>query len=329
MTGTRAEKGHTIVVGKLASSPTAFLRPALQYRSARAAISAFLRAAGSLPGDRVLCPAYVGWSPREGSGVLDPLKSLGLEPRFYRMRSDLSVDLDDLGDRLERDHPRGVIVIHYFGRVDPCYVEMVRLIKAAGAWCLEDEAHALFTDLVSGACGRLGDAAVLSLHKVLPVSDGGALLLNPSSSIEATGLDGPSVSSSILWDHDLQQIAATRQRNSAQLAALIAPLAGQIDPLWTDLPEDTVLQTYPVILRTANRDQVYEEMNALGQGVVSLYHTLVSGISETDHPESHALSRSILNLPIHQDVDGTQLAVMVRQLARVVGRQSGSRIRIE
>jgi dTDP-4-amino-4,6-dideoxygalactose transaminase len=306
------------VVPKLASDATAYRRRALQCESGREAIATFARAAGVTPGDTVLCPAYVGWSPREGSGVLDPLTSLGLTVRFYRMNADLSVDLGDLASCLNDGRPAGVIIIHFFGHVDPSYSEVVRLIRNAGAWCLEDEAHALFTDLVVGASGRLGDASVLSLHKMLPVHGGGALLINPASNLDLENLDAPGVSATMLWDHDLAAIAEQRRRNTADIAEMLIPLAGRVDPLWSAAGNGEILQTYPVIVRDANRDYVYKMMNARGYGVVSLYHTLVDGIQPAEYPLSHALSRSILNLPIHQDLRTQHLADLIAHLTSVL-----------
>ena len=305
-------------VPKLASDATVFRRRALQCGSGREAIATFARAAGVKPGDTVLCPAYVGRSPHEGSGVLDPLTSLGLTVRFYRMNADLSVDLGDLASRLKDGRPSGVIIIHFFGHVDPNYPEVVRLVRHAGAWCLEDEAHALFTDLVAGVSGRLGDASVLSLHKMLPVHGGGALLINPASNLDLEKLDAPDVSAAMLWDHDLAGIAAQRRSNTKDLAEMLNSLAGRVDSLWSEARNGEVLQTYPVILRNLNRDDVYELMNASGYGVVSLYHTLVDGIRPGDYPVSHLLSRSILNLPVHQDLRTEHLAALIQHLTRVI-----------
>ena len=52
-----------------------------------------------------------------------------------------------------------------------------------------------------------------------------------------------------------------------------------------------------MIVREANRDELYERMNAAGFGVVSLYHTLIEQIPRDEFPESFELSRTILNLP--------------------------------
>jgi dTDP-4-amino-4,6-dideoxygalactose transaminase len=192
------------------------------------------------------------------------------------------------------------------------------MLHASGAWVLEDCAHALFTDLVRGAVGRLGDASVLSLHKLLP-APGGVLITNSSERWTPGDLDAPEVLPRFLWDFDLCAIAAKRKNNTVALTELLGPLAGAADPLWPCLGDDDVLQTYPVLLRKANRNHVYEQMNARGYGVVSLYHTLVGGIGASNYPVSHALSRSILNLPVHQDLNASQLADLIAELTAVLG----------
>lgn len=305
-------------VPKLASDGSRFWRRALLYDSGRLAIKAFVQAAGTKPGDTVLCPAYVGWSPREGAGVVDPLRALGILVDFYRVGRDLAPDLDHLELRLKGSKVAGGLFIHFFGHIQPNYADAVRLMHKWGAWVLEDCAHALFTDLVTGVTGRLGDASVLSLHKLLPVSSGGALLLNSSERWARAEFDAPEVPQTSLWGFDLPAIAAKRRCNTAALAELLGPLAGRADPLWPQLRDEDIMQTYPVLLPRANRDRVYEQMNARGYGVVSLYHTLVTGISPEDYPLSHALSTSILNLPVHQDLQPAQLADLVAHLGTVL-----------
>lgn len=306
-------------VSKLAIDGKAFRRRAIACASGRDAIATFARRAGASRGDLVLCPAYVGWSPREGSGVLDPLVSLGLEVGFYRVGADLRIDVADLSSQLKARPTTGVILIHFFGHVDPNYLEIVRIIRESSAWCLEDEAHALLTDLVSGTCGRLGDASVLSLHKMLPISAGGALLVNQGARLSLEDFYEMREGTLALWEYDLARIANQRLQNAADISAMLAPLRGRVDPLWPQFGQNgEVPQTYPVVLRNANRDAVYRIMNADGYGVVTLYHTLVEGIDPSRYPLSHQLSRTILNLPIHQDLRSEQLIRLVAHLVDVL-----------
>ena len=299
-------------IPKIGQDRGAFERPMLLFASAREAFRQFL-ATALRPDQRVLLPAYVGWSAREGSGVFDPVAAVGLPFAFYRVDAALHIDLAHLEQELARG--AGVLVlIHYFGHVDPGYARAVELARTHGALIVEDEAHAMFTDLFGGTCGRLGDVCLFSLHKLLPVPTGGALMVNPSGRHLVEGIAGdPSIPSP--WSFDLLALVEARRRHAALLVELLRPLAGRADPLWT-LDPDEVPQTFPVTIRGTSRDRLYERMNAAGFGVVSLYHTMIDAISPQEFPVSHQLARTVMNLPVHQEASPAALRAMVDELAR-------------
>lgn len=302
-------------IPKSARSTEGYRRSIIAFASARAAFRALLERT-CVPGQRrVLLPAYIGWSPREGSGVFDPVRELDLPFSFYRMDASLRVDLADLDATLRREPVGMVVLIHYFGYRDPGADEVRRLAQAHGALLLEDEAHAMLTDLVGGTAGRRGAACIYSLHKLLPVATGGALVINPgapASLAEGWTADGTIGSP---WDFDLAGLATRRRQNAELLERLLLPLAGRVDLLWSR-SEGDVPQTLPVRIGTVSRDALYERMNNVGFGVVSLYHTLVDVISREAFPESHRLSRTILNLPVHQEADEESLIRLVAELDR-------------
>lgn len=307
-------------IAKRASDPDKYRRTSFSFENARSALKAFLASVSVQPEDLVLLPAYVGWSPREGSGVLDPIRSLGLRYAFYRLDQRLRIDVGHLRQLMDELPVTVLLVIHYFGYRDPGYPEAVALARQHDAVVMEDEAHSMLTDLIGGTTGRLGDAAIYSLHKILPVPDGGMLVLNaggnrlePQIAAARSAFD--------LWQFDLAEIAERRRRNAFRLTELLGPLAGTIDPLWGDPADDEVPQTYPVIVRTGSRDRLYDEMNQAGVGVVSLYHTLVKGIP-AEFEASHQLSRRMLNLPVHQEVDPEALPGVVQTLASLTERSS-------
>lgn len=305
---------------KLASNPDNFVRPALHFQSARDAFAAYLRSRQVGSEDTVLLPAYIGWSSREGSGVFDPVLSVGCRYTFYRMTADLRIDLDHVAFQLRAARPKVAVIIHYFGYPDPGLADFIQLAREHEAQVLEDEAHALLTDWVGGLTGRWGDAAIISLHKLLPVRDGGLLLLNRSSrslmdQIQPVSDAEPRYR---LVDYDFAAIAAARRRNAAALTKLLAPLEGQVDPLFPSLPAGVAPQTLPVVIKRASRDELYFRLNAAGFGVVSLYHTLIDAISPADFPESHWLAKRIMNLPTHQDLDSELLPSLIAQLSRLL-----------
>ncbi|MEP6618913.1 MAG: DegT/DnrJ/EryC1/StrS family aminotransferase [bacterium] len=263
----------------------------------------------------VLLPAYIGWSAREGSGVFDPVRASGLPYRFYRMTRDLRIDVDSVVAMLTGD-VRVLVLIHYFGWPDPAASYLAHEARRRGVHVLEDEAHALLTDVIGGAAGRSGDAAIYSLHKMLPVTSGGMLVWNDGNDLGATG-EGSSTDVSLDTRFDLAALAGRRIGNDAHVRHLLQPLAGRVDPLWPTTPAGVVPQSFPVLLRHADRTQVYHAMNARGFGVVSLYHTMIREITLAEFPDSHWLAQRIMNLPIHPSVSDSGMRQLVDELDRL------------
>lgn len=305
-------------ITKVAQCLETCYRPSRSFESARNGFKAFLRAVCREPGDRVLLPAYVGWSAREGSGVFDPVRELGLAHGFYQVDGRLHIDLGHLEERLREGGVKVVTLIHYFGYVDPGYVEAVNLARRYGAWIMEDEAHAMLTDLIGGASGRLGDACIFSLHKMLPLPKGGLLVANPDRAVLLEGIDSEDPGLPSPWEFDLFEISRRRRENARLWTELLRPLEGEVDPLWGNPSPGEVPQTYPVLVRNVSRDALYERMNGVGFGAVSLYHTMIDSLRADEYPASHELSRRIFNLPVHQDAAPEAIRAMADRLAREV-----------
>jgi dTDP-4-amino-4,6-dideoxygalactose transaminase len=289
-----------------------FVRHMEYFPNARTAFTAYLRSLDFSHGEAVLLPAFIGWSAQEGSGVFDPIAQLGLNHGFYAMDEHLNIDLDSLERAFTERTVRLFVIIHYFGYVDPHYRQAVAIARRHGALVLEDEAHALYTDLVCGLAGRLGDAAIFSLHKMLPVSGGGLLCLNgnPSGAGPTSGEKPPYA----VMDYDLYSIAQRRVENAVALEAQLREYPDDVIPLRPAPRAGEVPQTFPVVIRRVRRDRLYEVMNAAGWGVVTLYHTLIEQISREEFPRSFQLSGRILNLPVHQEAQPDDMGPMVQCL---------------
>jgi len=82
------------------------------------------------------------------------------------------------------------------------------------------------------------------------------------------------------------------------------------------LGDGIIPQTYPIKIKVGNRDKIYELMNQSGYGVVSLYHTLIEPLRNSEHSDALSLSKQILNLPVHQDVNSNEYENMVELLAK-------------
>lgn len=125
---------------------------------------------GLTPGDEVLIPSY------NCGAEVDPVVQSGLKVSLYRIKSDLSIDFEDLKGRISRN-TKAIVVIHYFGF--PQDIDAVkRLCEKTGIYLIEDCSHALFSTYQKRRLGSFGDIAFFSLKKLLPLQDGGVLMIN-------------------------------------------------------------------------------------------------------------------------------------------------------
>ncbi len=267
----------------------------------------------------ILLPAYIGHSPLEGSGILDPLTELGIPYSFYRVDERLGIDLSSLESELGRGPVFAVLAIHYFGALQDELAEAKRLCEHAGALLIEDGCHCI--DLPGRGIGDVGDYALFSIHKVLPCDDGGILQRNPDA--PDPGPLPPHARASALptrlWrDAAFDSIAARRIDNYRRLSVALQEVDGVV-PFWNTLGEGTAPLNFPVLIESVDRFEVYKRMRASGVGVVALYHTLVDAIDPEVFPTSHDISRKILNLPIHQDVEGDEMTSISGALKSALG----------
>lgn len=116
--------------------------------------------------DVVLLPAYLC---RE---VLKPF--LGrCQVMFYEVQPDLSVDPEQIRCQLIKFPVKLVVLINYFGFLQPHRRSIHNICSQHGALLLEDCAHSLLTR----GSGENGDLFVFSFRKHLPVPDGGGLAM--------------------------------------------------------------------------------------------------------------------------------------------------------
>ncbi len=299
-------------VTKLASAPSTYRRPALFYNSAREGFQDFLQAYCTTPEHGVLLPAFVGWSPREGSGVYDPVRNLSLRSAFYDLHGDLTVDVEKLEELASAGDYSVLVVIHYYGRTEPRIGAIRALAERHGLVLVEDLAHGLYTAMRGGPAGGHGDLNLFSLHKMLPIPDGGLVTYRNVRIAGKQHSTRPELAAELL-SYDLASIAERRRQNYLGLTArlLALPQHGEsFRLLWPRLSASDVPQTLPLFIVGPGRDELYIRMNADGVGVVSLYHTLVEEVRET-HPRMVALSKHITNLPCHQDLADKDLDVVV------------------
>lgn len=135
--------------------------------NARTALAQALKHAGIGDGDSVLLPAY------HCPAMVSPLVWLGVEPLFYPLRPDTTVDVEELA-RCLRPNCRAVVAVHYFGFIQDLG-PLRRFCDERGLVLIEDCAHAFFGSFEGRPVGCQGDYAIASLMKFLPIHEGGCL----------------------------------------------------------------------------------------------------------------------------------------------------------
>lgn len=304
-------------ISKGASDTDAFRTPALFYNSAREGFGDLLANLDLSSGEGVLLPAFIGWSPREGSGMFDPVAGSGLPFGFYEPEPDLTVNIERLEIALATGRWRVLVLIHYWGRTDPRLAAVQSLAKAHGAILIEDLAHGLFT-AARGAAGWAGSINLFSLHKMLPLSEGGMITYRNTALLKGQRETRPDLSRAV-QHYDWATIGEVRRTNFQRLIdrlSTLPELGSDYELLWPELAPHDVPQSLPVRILNGRRDSIYTAMNIDGYGMTSLYHTLIAELAS--FPAMQSLAASVTNFPIHQDSDVAELDSMIDSFQRAL-----------
>ncbi len=133
---------------------------------ARDALALGISLLGLNANDTVLLPAYLC---RE---VAKPF--LGkTRVEFYEVDADLTVNPSVVRSRLNETRARLIMIINYFGFLQPYRREIKKVCAERCAILMEDCAHSLLTE----GSGDAGDLSIYSFRKTLPLPDGGGLRL--------------------------------------------------------------------------------------------------------------------------------------------------------
>ena len=311
---------NPLMIKKEPSDIAKDIQPVLFPSSARKGFLHLLQHIAAPKSKAILLPSYVGYSSREGSGVHDPIEACGIDFDFYRVNSKLSADLDDITKKLVSGRYFALLVIHYFGIVQSDLSTLKQLCKKFNVYLIEDCAHTLSTKHCEVPVGHWGDFAIYSIHKILPIHDGG-ILRNNRDDVKL-----PPLPKSVRMDWsslefytkvDLSTISKTMLNNYIYLADAIIDMKG-ITVLYPKLPEGNIPMNFPILITSTTRHDVYTGLQSRKVQTTALYYKLIDSISDKEYPVSHRVSRQILNLPIHQDMSREDLNFLVTALHDVV-----------
>lgn len=289
------------MISKSASNRAHLTTGAVFTASARAAWAHIIRSTMTGARRKILLPAYIGFTEREGSGVFDPVRLSGCDYAFYKVDHKLAVDIDDFKAKLA-DGADLVLHIHYFGF---CTADM-KLIRSlcddAGALLVEDCAHAFHLETPESTIGRIGDFAFYSLHKYIATESGGMLKVNNA------GLTVPAIpveqqaGREVIEQYAITQfdrVKEIRRENFALYEELLADLPG-IEVMYR-LRGGDIPQTFPIAVKDGKREALYFYLMERAVPTTALYYRMIDQISIDEFPASFEVAASILNLPVHQD----------------------------
>jgi dTDP-4-amino-4,6-dideoxygalactose transaminase len=138
--------------------------------NARAALYQLLHSMPRSGRDTVLLPAF------HCTTVVEPVLRAGWKVRFYRIKQDLSLDLEDLECHLSSEIA-AILVIHFLGFPSPLE-DVLRMSHKFGCYLIEDWAHSFLRGPAPHLSGHQGDFALFSFYKHAPSFAGGGLRVN-------------------------------------------------------------------------------------------------------------------------------------------------------
>lgn len=290
----------------------------LQFSSAaRVAFQTILEHIDFTKDKKLLIPAYIGITDREGSGVFDPIEITATPYDFYVVDRKLSAIKDKLYDLIKSEKYKALLVIHYFGFCQNNMTEVVNLCKKHDVILIEDCAHAMNSEIPSGKLGQFGDFSFYSIHKFLATSEGGCLRINnkdycqlldlsPSSRPELETLD-------MLARANLETIGEKRRLNYLHLVEQINDIPN-IEIMYPELSRGIVPHNLPIIVKGVNRESLYFELLDRGIPIIALYYRMIDPIKNGNYEDAIYLSENILNLPVHQDIEAADIEIIAREL---------------
>lgn len=270
----------------------------------------------------ILMPGYIGESVREGSGVFDPIRHTGTRYVFYKLNHDLSVNMADFREKIKFPNVKAVLLIHYFGFPQVDVTEIAVLCKKNGILLLEDCAHSLDSRHCGRRLGEFGDFSFFSIHKIVPTKAGGILQINNEeygSLFDAAIEDIAPADLAQFARTDLEKVSSIRRNNYNRYLDLF-DRSSPFEILFTELPTGVVPLNFPILVKNYSREKLYYELIERGVITVSLYYQMIAELPKEEFCISYSISNSILNLPVHQDIQFEDIEEIVQQL-RIICRE--------
>lgn len=142
-----------------------------RYASGRAGLFHIVKSLALSEGSIILLPAY-------NCGVeVEAILRAGCKVDFYRVGTDLSIDLENLHKKITTN-TRAIVAVHYFGFPQELS-NLKQICRRRDIVLIEDCAHALYSQDEQGCwLGTKADYGLFSMRKTVFMPNGGAVRVN-------------------------------------------------------------------------------------------------------------------------------------------------------
>jgi len=298
-----------------------------------AALYLALRAFGVGPGDEVITSA-MSWVATGNA-----ITALGATPVFVDVRDDYNIDPDCV-EKAFSTRTRAIVPVHFYGRIS----RMAQICEVAvknSVPVIEDAAQAFGAYAGDQPAGSFGDAAAFSLNPMKPLAalgEAGAVVTGRQdiaekiSSLRYLGtVDRETcVDPSLNFKIDTLQavVLLHRMKRVAQSVAHRNHIARMYSAGLRELvtvPEvatDGTNTFFDYTIFTEDRDQL--EAHLLSRGIeVKVKHRLLlteqpgyGQVASDSVPNAKRLVKGILSLPIHENMNDSQVELVVDEIRR-------------
>jgi UDP-2-acetamido-2-deoxy-ribo-hexuluronate aminotransferase len=297
------------------------------------------------PGDEVIT------TPFSFIATAEVIRLLGLKPVFVDVRPDtFNLDPEQLEQALT-NRTRAIVPVHLFGQ-SADMTEIMEFARSNGLYVIEDNAQALGADFLpadglkqkAGTIGHLGTTSFFPSKNLGAFGDGGALLTNDESLGKmAASLVHHGMQKRYHYDH----VGVNSRLDTLQAAILRVKLkyldeyhrARQEAAAWYDdtlsgveglqIPVRSHFSThifhqYTLQIESSRRDALNQWLKEKGIPSQVYYPVPLHlqraysdlGYKEGDLPVSEKLCRTVLSLPMHTELEKTQLEYISDQIHR-------------
>jgi dTDP-4-amino-4,6-dideoxygalactose transaminase len=136
---------------------------------------------GLKPGDCIIVPAYICYS------TIKPLEDNGFVVEYVDINEKMELVTEPLVKSIKKNKAKLILVVHYFGfLVD--LTEVLAISKKYGLFVIEDCAHSFLSGKKYQNQKILGDAAIFSVRKTLPVNGGGVLCIKNNTVLKTSSI---------------------------------------------------------------------------------------------------------------------------------------------